>query len=478
MKKLCLLTALALCTASFAACASESGVDAGISDAPQNEVSTTAETTEWGPGSYVTSLGALDFKGETVSLLTMQNPNQHFNSVSHEENGETLNDAVYKRTVAVEEKLNIKLEETYQSEPDTQLTPLIMAGDDAYDIANVRCTTALSYHNDGLTVDTDTLPNLDFSMPWWNAVMNDSLTIGNKMYIAMGSYNISTYDLTYAMIFNKDMFSDFGFEDQYAAVNNGSWTFDLMEENMKAVIADVDGDGAMTVNDRYGYSAGIKQVLPGFWIAAGEMSIKKDGDDMPQIAMDNERFAAVIERTFKIVYDNGYGYIHQIGDVPDDSIAMFNNSLALYMDVSMYHIEKLRSSEVDFGIIPYPKYNEAQSNYFGRVAYYIPTVVPITNDNLDMTGAVLETLMCESANTVVPAYYEIMLKGKYLRDNESSDMLDLILENCVVDIGDTTLCDVIRDGFIRTMFMAKQNTLASSLEANREVILERLDIFA
>ena len=95
-----------------------------------------------------------------------------------------------------------------------------------------------------------------------------------------------------------------------------------------------------------------------------------------------------------------------------------------------------------------------------------------------MTGAVIETLMCESVNTVLPAYYEIMLKGKYSRDEESSEMLDLIIERCVIDIGDTTLCDVIRDGFMKTMFASKQNTLASSLESNRAVILERLDIFS
>nr|MBQ4320447.1 hypothetical protein [Clostridia bacterium] len=406
----------------------------------------------------------------------MSNANQHYLSTSPEETGETLNDAVYARTLAVEEKLNIKFEETYDPAPDTQLTPLIMAGDDTYDAANVRCGTALSYNKDKLTVDADTLPNVDFSMPWWNAMMNDSLTIGNKMYIALGSYNITTYDLTYAMIFNKGIYTDFGFEDQYTAVKDGKWTYDMMEENMKAVISDVDGDGSMTMNDRYGYTSVLKHVLPSFWVSAGEMSISKDSSDMPQIAVDSERFGTVIDKVYNMMYDKGYGYIineHQ----PDKAIEAFNKSLALYMDISLFHIEMMRSSDVEFGIIPYPKYDEAQNSYFGRVSYYMPTVVPITNDNLDMTGAVLETLMCESANTVVPAYYEIMLKGKYLRDNESSDMLDLILKNCVVDIGDTTLCDIVRDGFIKTMFESKQNTLASSLEANRAAIIERLDIF-
>jgi hypothetical protein len=52
-----------------------------------------------------------------------------------------------------------------------------------------------------------------------------------------------------------------------------------------------------------------------------------------------------------------------------------------------------------------------------------------------MTGSVLEAMACESLYTVTPAYYDITLEGKQLRDNESSEMLDIILGSRVFDLG-------------------------------------------
>ncbi len=37
---------------------------------------------------------------------------------------------------------------------------------------------------------------------------------------------------------------------------------------------------------------------------------------------------------------------------------------------------------------------------------------------------------------VIPSYYDIVLKDKYTRDAESVDMLDIILQNRVYDLGE------------------------------------------
>ena len=39
--------------------------------------------------------------------------------------------------------------------------------------------------------------------------------------------------------------------------------------------------------------------------------------------------------------------------------------------------------------------------------------------------------------TVTPAYYDVQLEGKMIRDEESSDMLDIILSTRLYDIGAT-----------------------------------------
>jgi hypothetical protein len=126
--------------------------------------------------------------------------------------------------------------------------------------------------------------------------------------------------------------------------------------------------------------------------------------------------------------------------------------------------------EVEFGIIPYPKYDEAQPNYVSRVEYYMAMQVPVTNPDLERAGVMLEALNGESAKTIIPAYYEIALKSKYARDDDSAQMLDLIFNTLVVDIGDTTLCDKIRDAFMAAMFEKNDRNLASKIESTEKII--------
>jgi len=52
-----------------------------------------------------------------------------------------------------------------------------------------------------------------------------------------------------------------------------------------------------------------------------------------------------------------------------------------------------------------------------------------------INDAILEALAAESMNTLKPAYYDLSLKGKYVRDEESEEMLDLIFQSRIYDLG-------------------------------------------
>ena len=65
----------------------------------------------------------------------------------------------------------------------------------------------------------------------------------------------------------------------------------------------------------------------------------------------------------------------------------------------------------------------------------ITACVPITAKDKDCCGAVLETMAHFSSETLVPAYYEKLLGGKFTRDADSVEMLDIIFDSLVFDIG-------------------------------------------
>ena len=100
-------------------------------------------------------------------------------------------------------------------------------------------------------------------------------------------------------------------------------------------------------------------------------------------------------------------------------------------------VTNMRASDADFGILPIPKYEEAQDKYYSMVSRYItglPSIpITLTGEKLDEVGLVLEALSAESYYTLIPEYIETSLKTKNSRDAESADMLDIIINNRVFD---------------------------------------------
>jgi hypothetical protein len=149
---------------------------------------------------------------------------------------------------------------------------------------------------------------------------------------------------------------------------------------------------------------------------------------------------------------------------------MFRENKGLFLCTIFYYIDIMRDMETEFGIIPFPKFDEKQERYRNRISFYDTFVVPITATNLDRTSIIIEALTCESMNTVVPAYYDIALKTKYTRDDESQEMLDLIMVNRVLDLGDTVYVGLIRDSWLANMFVNNQRDIVSAASKNIKTI--------
>lgn len=470
---LALLSAVLLCAASCADASSQTDQTPKETSGAVTETETVSETEDI----YADSLGDMDFGGSDFRVRTIENINVHSYINVEETSGDVYDDALFTRNRAIEERFNIRITETIAPDDASKFKTVILSGDDAFEMGTLRCTDALTWWEDNLIYNISELPYLDLTKPYWAGKLNQSITIGGNQYTAIGAYDINVLDLTFALLFNKSMISDFDFESPYTLVNEGRWTMDAMLSMMTEVLADINGDGTMDENDRWGYLGDPRMVLPGFWIGAGEMSILKNDKDQPYINMTSDRFVNVFNRTFEIVYDEETRYKTKVidADVPSEHIKIFSEGRALFMDTSLFFIESLRDMESDFGIIPYPKFDEAQTEYYSRVSYYWANVVPTTNTHLEMTGAILEAFNSYSARYVVPAYYDIALKTKYSRDEESVAMLDLIFENRVVDIGDTILCADIRDGFIRQMFEKNNRDIASQLAKKEKTIQKIFD---
>ena len=113
---------------------------------------------------------------------------------------------------------------------------------------------------------------------------------------------------------------------------------------------------------------------------------------------------------------------------------MFIGGQGLFIDMPVFYLETLRAMDTDFGLIPYPKYDEAQKDYIS-LDWGGLLSVPCTITNPELVGAAMELLAWESANEVLPTYYDIVLTGKLSRDDDAVKMLDILFDTITYEIG-------------------------------------------
>jgi len=91
--------------------------------------------------------------------------------------------------------------------------------------------------------------------------------------------------------------------------------------------------------------------------------------------------------------------------------------------------------EADFGILPFPMWDEIQESYRSYANPSAPSfAIPSTVSNLERTGIIMEALSAEGYRTIIPEYYDVILKVRDTRDDESELSIDFIGGNLFFEI--------------------------------------------
>ena len=71
---------------------------------------------------------------------------------------------------------------------------------------------------------------------------------------------VTTLPAPITVFFNKQLVEDYALGDLYALVRDGQWTLDRLISMSEAVAHDLNGDGAMGVEDCYGMAEQLSLV--------------------------------------------------------------------------------------------------------------------------------------------------------------------------------------------------------------------------
>ena len=240
-------------------------------------------------------------------------------------------------------------------------------------------------------------------------------------------------------MFNKAMHENLSLDNIYSLVREGKWTNDAMLKMCEAAAADVNGDGTRTwQSDNFGLATTGMTIL-GLFYSTGEKLTARDSDGYPILTPDTGRMADAIVSSARILSNANLSVV--AGIAPEADVyameTMFEEGRALFYGEVMQCITRMRGSDTDFGLIPWPKLDEAQSGYYNLVHATAAKAVniPATQRNPEMAGALLEAMAAKSMYTLTPAYFDVSMTYKYMRDEESAEMLSIILGSRCFDLG-------------------------------------------
>ena len=106
------------------------------------------------------------------------------------------------------------------------------------------------------------------------------------------------------------------------------------------------------------------------------------------------------------------------------------------------------------------------------------STVPVSALNPAESGFILEAMAAKSREILRPAYYETALSLKYLRDEESIEMLDLVIDNRAYELeqafnfGSTDAVNgiVLNGKEPASTFASANKSIASKIEKTLEQI--------
>lgn len=411
--------------------------DPSVTDAPV--VTEPADTT------YAFSEETYD--GATFSVHVTGNMTNMNDFKVSEDADDVINSSRFRWLTAVSDKYDVVIEQTANlsfgsaggSGPGyQQLKKSYTAADYTYQAAMTGSYDVAQAALNGYLLDLNSLEGLDLTNPWWDQKANDDMTIHGKMYYTTGDISLTDNQVTHCILFNKELAK--AIDDPYKLVYENKWTYDKFAEMILQVSEDVNGDDKMDRYDKFGLLTWNDSMLQILASATQRICTVNENNEIA-LTLYNDTVVSLFDDYNELIYQNKNVINYQNGYGQNDwdpiRLAMFDEARAMFYMTLFTTVPKHRDSDIDFGILPFPKYSEQQSDYGHQVSAFHGQFlcVPLFLEDEKMVADILEYLAATGKDIMTPAYYEKTLVGSHFRDEESGDMLDIIFASRVYDIG-------------------------------------------
>ena len=300
--------------------------------------------------------------------------------------------------------------------------------------------------SENLLYNLGELEGIDVDAEYWHKDFMNTLEINGEYFLGHSDYNIM---VTYVIGYNKKLLDQYGAgleKSVYDMVRDGEWTLDAMMNLAKLVYVDETGDGK-SADDTFGLTASPWIAFNGFLTSSGIPMVSVNESGKYKIALNQDVYqskANDLVEFFRNLDNAKYTYFsYSVGTVSKNPTPVALSSGRTLMNVlSTNQLESLLDFNLEFGVLPYPLYDQNQyksgtadlgykslqwGGYLGALSYM---------KNPALVGETLEMLSYYSENVKI-TYYEKVL-GKRIADMpDDAEMLEIIWNGISTDFGQT-----------------------------------------
>ncbi len=427
LRFLSLFLALLFCLTTFAAC--------------NNDPEETEDTTD-GEAETVDELMP-DIKKQNygteffLSIQSDMNP-MDWHWVEESKN-DVMTEAVYNRTQQVQKYLGVEVigskAGAYEDYTSQFMTAVKNMDDSVHMLITHPHIGNTSLVREGYLADLSTFDGLDLEADYWTQDFMEELAVEGKMFLGNNRFNILN---TYVIVFNKVMMEqqkDYMESSVYEMVQNKTWTLGEMISLAELVHTDNSGDGK-TEDDIYGLTGTNWVPTIGFLHASNIPLIAENDAGVYQVAVDNEVYGtktvALLDTLSAFFKSDSAWFRYRIEETPTITL---DSNRALMSLSQTGSLQDLSEKDVDFGILPYPMYDETQASVgYRHLQWGGFTVLPSYVKDPEMVADTVEMLAYYSTD-VSTAFYD-KLMGKQAADNTiDRDMLNIVWDTICADFG-------------------------------------------
>ncbi len=476
-----LLLALLLCAPIFASCGSDTSPAETVGEAVGEAAAAPAAEAEPEEETSYTAdyLPDVTYDGYEYRIIEYNEYPLHQEEVT----GSVIDDAIYERNLLAEEKFDINITATQYpyanwSEVGSLLRQAGMAQTDDYDLYFVVFADAYTALTEGAVPPASSLPYTDPSQPWYYHAINEGMNINGIMLMAYTAFDKNPGGK--CLVFNQAIFDDIGEEYPYQMVDNGTWTYDQFYTLIEKAAMDLDEDGKVSEADQFGFITSTDDYTDFTYYGSG-LKLVDFSEGEPVINQNEQLFDMFLKSSEYLGRDyvvlDVYDFYGWVGDAQDKGVDVFTAGNAMFAQTNISNLVRLGDMEDDYGIVPYPKWTESQSQYYCGMDGSRISVPCTASADLERVCIIKEYLSVESLNINYPAYYEVSLKNRYVRDQDSIRMMEIVTNGTTYDVGAAMDYTGVRGPWM-TCLENRDTAFASAVSANltkAQAVLKKLN---